>query len=372
MKISELRAREDFDRALRETVSGVQACDAALDGAEAGDAVCWYEHPWFSVYARPGLCREGREFLCGQYGHAPRAWRRAVQWGAVRLMSLPRVFGAVLRPSFWCGVPGDADAAMWQPGNRRMRRFDFGRRSVRVYPKAGFDDGGIGREIAFRTSHGFPWVVPVLRHCGTCLEEPLLDARPIDREPDAGRRREAERAMRDAVRELGDGGREVLTGREYADRKRGEYEALRREFLARFAGVCPDTMDAVMGRALREAERMPEVECAPSHGDLQPGNVLVPMRGPVHVWLIDWEDFDVRASCYDEMVWTLGSRFACGLAQRVRRYLDENGVEGSRRVCLWAIEEWIWLMRTSAGGIRRLPEGVGMHLVEAARFLGAM
>ena len=41
MKIAELRAREDFDRTLAETIAQARALDAALDGDAAADAVPW-------------------------------------------------------------------------------------------------------------------------------------------------------------------------------------------------------------------------------------------------------------------------------------------------------------------------------------------
>jgi hypothetical protein len=62
------------------------------------------------------------------------------------------------------------------------------------------------------------------------------------------------------------------------------------------------------------------VEVTLSHGDLQPGNVLV--EGD-RTWLIDWERVDDRASGYDILTLVLGSRrSASGLIERAGRLLD--------------------------------------------------
>ncbi len=71
----------------------------------------------------------------------------------------------------------------------------------------------------------------------------------------------------------------------------------------------------------------------------------------------------------------LRSRFAHGLYARVASFLqssrfcmDENieiGVSSELAVALWAIEEWIWLMETSAReGIREIGAGLQAHFRE--------
>ena len=108
-----------------------------------------------------------------------------------------------------------------------------------------------------------------------------------------------------------------------------------------------------------------------THGDFQPGNVLIPTGNDGRIWIIDWEDASVRARCYDAMTWMLCSRFPIDLAGRIRRFsgVDDSiwGEEMPRElaIALWTVEELIWhLETTTRPGIERLSTGLGMFLRE--------
>jgi hypothetical protein len=65
-----------------------------------------------------------------------------------------------------------------------------------------------------------------------------------------------------------------------------------------------------------------EIECCASHGDLQPGNVLLGKGGGVTV--IDWERTIPRAAWFDPLTFSLEARKGLGLAERVERFIAEG------------------------------------------------
>ena len=118
---------------------------------------------------------------------------------------------------------------------------------------------------------------------------------------------------------------------------------------------------------------MREVRLSRSHGDFQPGNVLLDGEGCLT--LIDWEETDIRSSCYDAMVFSLSARFPSGLSGRVHAFLkdgaslpDELAIFGLSRaelVSLWLCEDIIWRLTTSSrSGIRELPPEMAVYFRE--------
>jgi hypothetical protein len=122
----------------------------------------------------------------------------------------------------------------------------------------------------------------------------------------------------------------------------------------------------VEGLAERSAA-LGTTELARSHGDFQPGNVLIDVDAG-RVLLTDWEHTGVRFRWYDPLVWGLRSRFAGGLEGRVARFLSTGDLwggagqllprEASDRpwresaLALFLLEELAWIAEDSLSGPR--------------------
>ena len=262
---------------------------------------------------------------------------------------------------------------MWMPGNHRFRLFDFERRNICVFPKAGFSTDGIEREIKFRTKYAerFDWVIPVLNAGQTSFVEPLLDTHPFNREFSERRRSLAIEQAAAALKEL----HKIESGRmgtsSYLRHKHDQFEEAKVRVKSQFPGFCATRVDQVWEQATAVVARFSDVDVSLTHGDFQPGNVLIPTGNDGRIWIIDWEDASVRARCYDAMTWMLCSRFPIDLAGRIRRFsgVDDSiwGEEMPRElaIALWTVEELIWhLETTTRPGIERLSTGLGMFLRE--------
>ncbi|MBO4350662.1 MAG: phosphotransferase [Proteobacteria bacterium] len=369
MKISELRLREDYDAILQETLKRVVGGEGKADQQ-------WYEHPFFSVYVTRGFCQAGIQFLQEQYRHTPHRMRRIVQGMGVELFGLRSVFERMIRPAFKLPAIENASYCMWMPGNQRLRRFDFKNRVVSVYGKAEFSDDGLRREIDFRMAHSerHDWILPILTLGTHGFDEPLLDATGLDRVRNARNRQMGLNRALMALDALHQYENKEVTAAEYLEMKRAEFVHAEKQLQEKFMGISLEHVEKIWDLSSREVSQVQKVELSLTHGDFQPGNVLISNHDD-RIWIIDWEDIGVRASIYDLMTWGLRSRFPRGLYNRVQSYLQTSQFDECRditvhynarvAVALWAIEEWIWLMQSSSrNGISEMNAGLVTHFKE--------
>ena len=375
MKINELRERENYDENLMKTMRHCIQADKAL-GVRYTTPVQWYCHPFFSVYTTKNFCNDGRLFLRNQYLYTPKIMRRWIQAAAVEIMYQKKIYQQALKPAFEIEAPENADDIMWMPGNQRFRKFDFSQRTVRIYTKNGFSAEGILKEIDFRNQNARTrsWIIPVLKYdnANGVVEEPLLAAHPVNREFDEKRVRAAFDKALAALDELHTLAHQSIAVDEYIDIKRAEFADAKSRIMNKFHGICLDNVDAVFDKSVSVIRRVKQVDISLTHGDFQPGNILIPDENRDDVWLIDWEDLGVRASIYDMMTCLLQSRSPFGLKKRVRSFLRfperctvPLKIMPGIAVALWAIEEWIWLLQVSSrDGIDYLPAGLCQHFKE--------
>lgn len=372
MKISELRARENFDADLERTIR--YGMEIYPENIEPESKETWFEHPFFSVYAARGFCADGRRYLKNQYRYAPKLCRRIIQAPAVEVMGSSAVFERMLKPAFETLKCGNASKLMWMPGNHRFRLFDFDRRNICVFIKSGFSTEGIEREIEFRTKYAgvYDWIIPILKadKSGTSFVEPLLETHPLDREHSCQKRIRAAKRLVQILSELHETDSRRIASSSYISCKYEQFCDAKMRVKSKFPGFCSDCVDRIWDKASSMISKNDDIEVSFTHGDFQPGNVLISSEDE-HLWLIDWEDASIRARCYDAMTWELKSRFPKGLKHRIERFsgLDskwgETGHTRELQLALWMAEDLIWhLETTSRPGIVRLSESFGQLLRE--------
>ena len=245
------------------------------------------------------------------------------------------------------GQPGHprAHERLVLPGNQRLRAFDFGRGTTRVHLKQGFDAASIRTEVAVRGG-GRQGPFPQITRSdpeGTWFEEPIVQGFVLSRCPPWKPRARYEA---EGLRLL----EEWLT----ASEKTADVAPYVASVHARFAELCdafaeryPDEPRA-LGRAgevlAARANTLDKLTLAHSHGDFQPGNLLVEQRTD-RVFLTDWEYSARRSRRFDHLVHELRLRSAVGLATRVRSYGGDRA-EGA----LALLEELVRLLEENLSG----------------------
>jgi hypothetical protein len=264
------------------------------------------------------------------------------------------------------------------PGNRRIRIFDFTSGTTRAVLKSGFDCSAIEAEIDVRADGKIGPFLPITAYGDdrSWFEEAIFDGFPLARCPPWHNRLVLEqRAL-----ELLDGwARKSLVHAPVDAFVRGVEERIREPLVVkRFPFPC-GVLDAVDLLATH-ARRLDEVVLAPSHGDCQPGNILVSRNGR-DVTFVDWEYQGLRAENFDRLVLGLKSRSPSGLARRALKFVyggessqhlrcfDGRGSWRMARTALFALEELeVAVSGCITAPFIALPEHVGTLCEEVCMF----
>ncbi len=371
MRISLLLEREPFGRILEETLPPLLS---ALGGRS--HAVRWYGSGRVDA-------RDGQPWLCNarlnaifrpaatdaSFAPVVREFSRSVRWWS-RPLQRAYVAAAIRRPTAaWLADGGmvvsppleNADALVILGGNHRLRVVDGPAQVCHVIAKAGSDPAFLRAELALRRSAPD---LPIPRLCSVApaedwFTEELIPGTPLNRVAGSGDRARAFAAARAALGRLVGRTLRPVGVKDYVDSLVRDVEDAR----SAASLLASATLGRTAASLARVVERLPgpsTVDTAETHGDFQPGNVLVARDG---VWLIDWEYTGRRQAGFDLLTHGLAARFPVGLAARVHdaasgglgRTMDGwPGVDWStadarrRTLALFLLEELVVRVRENA------------------------
>ena len=401
MKIAELQKRENYDAELQHTIDSIIRIDREFYGDDIDDSktIQWYCHPVFSVYVSKQFCKTGRQFLSNLYRYSPDRIKRYIQPVITTILSNAFVFEKSLKPAFVTPDLTDSDNVMWMPGNCRFRKFDFLKRTVRIYPKSGFSDESIHRELCFRTkidgaNFAHDWLLPIHKYDDSAnavktFEEPIIDAIPINRIPGYRNNDDYIRAIEKILEQLhqfeeyeniGQGkAQKSMTASDYITWKQNQFHYYSDVLHERFPGISLANVTLRMSKAFDVVSSAKTIETAWTHGDFQPGNILISQNRQSDIFIADWEDVGIRAGIYDAMTYNLESRTRPDVYKRLQLFADDPSSFPMKVDCsptlaaaLWEIEEWIWLLESSARkGIIQIPLGLCRRFREIADIIRA-
>lgn len=356
MDVRELSAREPFAQLLTTTLStGLEARYGQrfdVEVGRGGDQEWHYAPPLNGFYvARPAA--DVRRFLRDGFRFTPVVFRAVPQFIIGTLLAT----GGGLRVAGRCyfsvtpAVP-QAEQLLILPGNRRIRIFDFDRWVTRVVAKDGFGVESVRNEVLTRRGGAGPYLsVSDCANDFSWFEESIVGGYPLPRCPPWLSRVSAER---DALAALRDYTRSRSTRQPAADYVNPLLVALDGGFQRLPAMPDASAMrDLVqnLGRAVLSATRVLEV--GPTHGDLQPGNIMIMPDG--RSLIIDWEHAGVRSIGYDSLVYGLGTRRPDRF-ERLRRHFREVPSEARAASMAFLLEELrFYLDECTSGPFAEVP-----------------
>lgn len=332
-------------------------------GQGAGQA--WLALPPLHGFFTAHASGEVRRFLKNGFRYTTVA-RRGVPQYLLGTVLGTRAATPLARKAFSVSPPvPSAEALLLMPGNQRFRIFDFRRWTTRVVAKRGFGSRGVEGEVRFRSAMTGPFL-PLIRWAAdfAWYEEPIVDGYALARCPPwLDRDRAASLALQDLDR---------FAARTRRLGSREEYVGALMDCIAR----SNDVVHARFARPLVNAASLARlrdcalagprsIELAQTHGDLQPGNIIVvPGAHPV---VVDWEHARERLRRYDGWVYSLGTRRGDRLPRLARCALELAGEARADFAAFLLEETRFYVEEASSGPFPRIPRGCEQFAGDLAR-----
>jgi len=362
MRLSELSAREDVQSATCETLQrhlpSILGASISVVGDPSAPGQEWRENRLLSAYHVGVPGNAVARHLRDEFRVTPRRFRAPAQFVVGTLAGTRAGLLLTSKPAFRI-YPPIGDAASWAivPGNRRVRLFDFA--AMRSYSllkerySASTNDAELS--VRYRAPPGpFPPIVRVGPD-RRWFEEPLIDGRSLPRVAGAARRRNALQKATAALAQWRAGSVRSVDATAYSSK-------LLRIIREAASNSHRSALEPLGPRLLEMSElwnslvsRSGEVSLMRTHGDFQPGNVLVP-RGEGRPLIIDWEYEGERSQVFDGLTLGLSTRSPTGLRQRTQNWLVNGKLvvgnellpalpsptERARAFALFLLEEVVW------------------------------
>ncbi|MEZ4269025.1 MAG: phosphotransferase [Myxococcota bacterium] len=325
MRISEMRAREDLDAIVRTTLARdfTEQLGRPVTVSAKGPGQRWLVQPLLSAFYTPQISGAARRHLRDDFRWSPVPTRVAPQFAlGTALASAPglRLAG---RTGFFVDPPlHGAPDLLIMPGNRRIRLFDFDRRVCRVLLKDGFPPRVMETEVAVRgrgAQGPFPPITQVAPDL-SWFEEPLVDGLVLPRLPPWTRAAPLKARALTALAAFTRPSRRTVDAAAHLEPLLARVAQAAAEVTARY-GAASAAASASAPALAALAATPGELTVATTHGDFQPGNILVTRRRN-DVLILDWEHSRTRLADYDALVLGLSSRAAVGLGARVRAFVS--------------------------------------------------
>jgi hypothetical protein len=384
MRLDELTQREDFwgifVATMRQAWGEMLGSPVDISIGPHGEGQLWRVHPVLSAFFSEAPSSAVRRHMRDSFRFTSVAWRMVPQLVLGTGLATSTVLRISSRPAFRVRPSiENAGEMLIVPGNRRVRLFDFTSRVSRVHMKCGFDHDAIRAEVAIRGDGRTGPFLPIMRYAAdhSWFEEAIFDGYALARCPPwLPREQIASRALSALEAWSGAATVSYLSSEEIINALLGSLS----ENTAATQHLQLRTDLAALAASLAEsAQRLGEVERVPSHGDFQPGNVLIDRRG-TQIAIVDWEFSATRAKHYDRLVFGLASRAPLGLASRMVRFVQGDGApslaalpkrRGWRiaRCALFALEELEWRLSSCINApFRAAPPGLVQALSELSTF----
>lgn len=326
MKILEMQQREPFmDTLLATLASGwseQHQREIAVLPFASGIGSIWVMNPVLNAFYVPAVSKMARRFLRVNSRYSLVPWQIPAQWAIKTFATSTIGLNFLAKPFFRVSsLPGQSDLLV-VPGNQRVRVFDFAQSTCRVILKWNFSPQTMLTEIRVRATEQdalFPKITE-WSETGNWFEEPILDAFALPRCPPWLSWREYEQEAFRLIDEWLAASRVETDVEDRIESLYGSITGSLEKITSRLHFDSDSRMLDWTRRLGSQARSLGKIQLADTHGDFQPGNILV-QRHSEKVFITDWEHCSQRFHLYDYLVYELRSRWPDGLSERLGNLL---------------------------------------------------
>ena len=183
--------------------------------------------------------------------------------------------------------------------NQRVRLFDLDRDLVSIFPKAGYSQLHIEREIAYRNKFTPPLMIPIIYSEKGMLVEPFLKGIPLARFG-LGSTKSV-----NAVRVILESYEAFYKTYSF----KYSLDIYLEKLIRKIQTFVPDSLTQEVGQIIEALQlsknKGKTLRVAITHGDMHHGNIWICDKIPI---IIDWESIEFRATMYDEFFLLNGIR----------------------------------------------------------------
>lgn len=346
MRISLLLQREPFPAILERTLTrfwsekyGNPFAVTWQAQTPVTDAQHWLVNIYTNSIFVPNAQSQVFEPIRREFARSTTWWKRPFQLTYVHLASFQGTSQWLSHAALSVSpdVP-DATTKLIVAGNHKIRLLDLQRRNAYAICKDGFSTDFLSRETsARRWAQEVGISVPALFEEAddhTWFREEYLLGTPINRLADSRTVFQAIATISAGMRRLYAKTCREVCAAEYATQLRDRIDLLLNTNHLLAVSDKQVLLQATVAVVERVASLRPDrfpLFTALTHGDLQPGNILVASDGP---WLIDWEYAGERLVGYDALVLGLNTRGPAGVAQRLQAFVRDGSEHFLYDLCL--------------------------------------
>jgi hypothetical protein len=311
-------------------------------------------NPKLNVIYSKNIDRAKLKLIVSEYEYNPNLVRRFLQKIYIKL-SISTYFEHLFAKTIVSVSPWieSFDEVCIVPGNQSIRIINLETLTCRVILKDGFSSQSIRNEIYLRQKYKF-LPIPKLLNVDTqslWLEELQVSALPFNR---ISNKTIKDKILIDVKKNL-----LKLYGETTIKIDIKNYVKSLYETCDNLITKLPEIYRKFDKKEIRDVfillnetvKNFPDctIDLAQSHGDLQPGNILVSNNNS-ELYLIDWEYTEKRSIFYDSLVLAADCRKPKGLAKRIRTILDGDDLS------------WNWCIKTD--GFRLSKCELAVFLIE--------